>query len=89
MDAIEIPGIGYVMINRIVAVAPANSAPIKRFLKLQPADKLLILTGGRRRRSVIVLDSGHVVVTSIRFQQLLALSTGRLGIPVPHLNGTE
>jgi regulator of extracellular matrix RemA (YlzA/DUF370 family) len=86
MNAIEIPGQGFVMIQRIVAVAPATSTPIKRFLKLQSADKLLLLTGGKRRQSIIVLDSGHVLITSLGFQQLLNLSTGHLGIPNPHLN---
>ena len=62
---IQIGNVGMVLADRIVAVGPVESAPIKRLLAALPLDKIVVLTGGRRRQSVLVLDSGHVVVTAL------------------------
>ena len=62
---IQIGTVGMVLADRIVAVGPVESAPIKRLLAALPLDKIVVLTGGRRRQSVLVLDSGHVVVTAL------------------------
>lgn len=73
MDWINIENQGIVTIDRIVAIAPADSAPIKRLLATLPLSKIISLTGGQRRRSVIVLDSDHVVLTSLSPSQLARL----------------
>ncbi len=69
---IAIGNIGVVQIERVVAVAPVESAPMKRLLAALPLEKIVVLTGGRRRRSVLVLDSGHVVVTALSVAEVEA-----------------
>lgn len=62
--------IGYgnvVNARRIIAVASPESAPIKRVLQMsQDTGKLIDATYGRRTRAVIIMDSGHVVLSAIQ-----------------------
>ncbi len=56
-----------VVADRIVAIVTPNSAPMKR-LKDQAKDdaRLVDATHGRRTRSIIVLDSNHVILSAIQ-----------------------
>lgn len=55
-----------VIATRIVAVINSGSAPVKRMIAEARDDHLLIdATGGKPKRSVIITDSGHVVLSSI------------------------
>ncbi len=53
--------------NRLVAIVSPESAPIKRVIR-EAEDKGLLInaTYGRRTRAVIVMDSGHIVLSSIQ-----------------------
>ncbi len=56
-----------VMANRVLAILNPKSAPIKKIKDEAKANNLLIdATEGRRTRSVIVLDSNHVVLSSVQ-----------------------
>jgi regulator of extracellular matrix RemA (YlzA/DUF370 family) len=61
---------GIVPTERIVTVGRVESAAMKRLLSITPPTHILILTGGKRRRSVIVLDSGHLVVTTLTVAEI-------------------
>lgn len=63
--------VGLVEMNRIVAVGRADSAPMQRLIQQTAADRIVMLTGGRRRQSVLVLDSGHLVITAVCINELL------------------
>lgn len=53
--------------NRIISVISPESAPIKRLIQ-ESKDKgnLIDATYGRRTRAVIVMDSGHLVLTPLQ-----------------------
>ncbi len=56
-----------VVADRIVAIVSPNSAPMKRLKDEAKKDKRLIdATHGRRTRSIIVMDSNHVVLSAIQ-----------------------
>lgn len=56
-----------VVASRIVAILVPGSAPIKRLREsARDVHKLIDATQGRRTRSVIVLDSGHVILSAIQ-----------------------
>lgn len=57
--------------NRAVAVVSPDSAPIKRLIR-EAEDKgvLVNATYGRRTRSVVVMDSGHVILSAIMPEKL-------------------
>lgn len=57
------------MINaqRVVSIVSPESAPIKRVMREAEDKKILInATYGRRTRAVIIMDSGHVVLSSLQ-----------------------
>ena len=53
--------------GRIIAVVKPESSPIKRIIQDARESGMLIgATYGRRTRAVIVMDSGHVVLSAIQ-----------------------
>lgn len=66
---LQVGELGLVAGGRVVAVGPAESAAMLRLLRVVTADRIVVLTGGRRRRTVLVLDSGHLVVTAMSLDE--------------------
>jgi regulator of extracellular matrix RemA (YlzA/DUF370 family) len=55
-----------IAINKVVAIAHPNSAPVKRMVQEGKAEGLVVdLTSGRKTKAVIVMDSGHLVLAAI------------------------
>ena len=53
--------------NRIVAIVSPESAPIKRIVQeARDNERLIDATYGRRTRAVLVMDSDHVVLSSVQ-----------------------
>lgn len=61
--------IGYgnmVSSDRIVTIVSPESAPIKRLIQEARDDgKAIDATYGRKTRAVIVMDSGHIILSSL------------------------
>ena len=56
-----------VNVTKVLAIATPNSAPIKRLVAAARADgELIDLCSGKACRSVIVLETDHVVLSSHR-----------------------
>jgi regulator of extracellular matrix RemA (YlzA/DUF370 family) len=54
---------GVIAVNRIIAIASPNSAPIKRVVNRAREEGLVInMTYGWKIEAVIFLDSGHIVL---------------------------
>ena len=58
-----------VVAERVVAIVSPSSSPMKR-LKDEARDERLLVdaTQGRRTRSIIVMDSNHIVLSAIQFE---------------------
>ena len=53
--------------ERIIAIVPPESAPIKRRIQENRDNPLLIdATAGRRTRSVIFMDDGHFILSALQ-----------------------
>jgi regulator of extracellular matrix RemA (YlzA/DUF370 family) len=60
-----------VVAQRVVAIVSPNSTPMKRLKNEAKDEKRLIdATYGRRTRSIIVLDSNHVVLSAIQAETI-------------------
>jgi len=60
-----------VVAERVVAIVSPNSAPMKRLKDEARTDNRLIdATHGRRTRSIIVLDSNHIVLSAIQAETI-------------------
>ena len=58
---------GTVVAGRVVAIVSPSSAPMKRLKDEARKDKRLIdATHGRRTRSIIIMDSNHIVLSAIQ-----------------------
>ena len=56
-----------VKVNRILAVVNPGSSPIRKLKDEARREKKLIdVTEGRRTRAIILLDSGHLVLSSVQ-----------------------
>ncbi|MHB1415846.1 MAG: DUF370 domain-containing protein [Chloroflexota bacterium] len=68
--AVELVHIGFgniVALNRALAIMSPDSAPIKRLIQeARDRNTLIDLTYGRKTKSVIVLDSGHLVLAALQ-----------------------
>ena len=76
MNAIAI-GLGnFVAADRIIAIVNPESAPVKRMVS-EAKDKGTAIdsTFGRRTRSVIVMDSGQIVLSPIQPQTIIERNT--------------
>ena len=53
--------------DRIITIVSPESAPIKRMVQEAKDNKTAIdATYGRRTRAVIIMDSGHVVLSAVQ-----------------------
>lgn len=60
-----------VVADRVVAIVSPNSAPMKRLKDEAKSERRLIdATQGRRTRSIIVMDSNHVVLSAIQAETI-------------------
>ncbi|GBC63839.1 DUF370 domain-containing protein [Desulfonema ishimotonii] len=60
-----------VVADRVVAIVSPNSAPMKRLKDEAKEDRRLVdATHGRRTRSIIIMDSNHVVLSAIQAETI-------------------
>ncbi len=60
-----------VSVNRIVAIAAPDSAPIKRLVQdAKEDDRVIDVSCGRRTRAVIITDSDHVILSAIQAETI-------------------
>ncbi len=69
MSSRALLNIGYgnfVMASRVITIVSPSAAPMKKLRDLaSQTNKLVDATHGRRTRSIIVMDSDHVVLSAI------------------------
>jgi hypothetical protein len=70
----DLLNIGYantVQISRIVAILVPGSSPIRRFKEEKKKEgKLVDVTHGRKCRSLVLTDSGHLFLSSVQVDTL-------------------
>jgi regulator of extracellular matrix RemA (YlzA/DUF370 family) len=74
-----------VKINRILAVVNPGSSPIRKLKEeARQVHRLIDVTEGRRTRGIVILDSGHLVLSSVQpetiNQRLAALDREQTGL---------
>ena len=79
MDPVHVGFGGIVAANRILAILDPNSQPVKRMVRNAKKEGMAIdMTYGRKTRTVIILDTGHIITAAIQPETIV----GRLGQPV-------
>lgn len=76
----KLVNIGYgnmVSANRIISVVSPESAPIKRLVQeARDSGRAIDATFGRKTRAVLIMDSGHIVLSSLITDTLAARING-------------
>ena len=66
---LELVHIGFnniIVMNRVIAIASPNSAPTKRVIhEARSKGSLIDMTNGRRTKTVIITDSGHIILAAL------------------------
>lgn len=66
--------VGYgnmVAVERIIAIASPESAPIKRLIQdSKDAGRVIDVTCGRKTRAVVITDSDHVILSMLQAETL-------------------
>ncbi|MBW2659958.1 MAG: DUF370 domain-containing protein [Deltaproteobacteria bacterium] len=70
-----------VMVSRIIAVINTGSSPARKLKEVaRKSGKLVDVTEGRRTRSILVMDSNHIILSSVQpdtiNQRMQALQPG-------------
>lgn len=67
---VNLVNVGYgniIAVNRIISIVGSESAPIKRIIQdAKEAKKLIDASFGKKTRSVIIMDSGHVILSAVQ-----------------------
>lgn len=67
MQLINIGFGNIVSADRIISIVSPESAPIKRIVQEAKDTKMVIdATYGRRTRAVIIMDSGHIILSCVQ-----------------------
>jgi len=86
MDLINIGYGNMISAQRLIAAVSPDSAPIKRMVSEARERSMLIdATFGRKTRTVLIMDSDHVVLSGIPMEKLAP----RLGIDPAELTEEE
>ncbi len=60
-----------VMASRVIAVVNPKSSPMKKLKdEAKNASKLIDATEGRRTRAILIMDSSHVILSSVQTETL-------------------
>ena len=77
MQLINIGFGNIVSANRIIAIVSPESAPIKRIVQeAKENGNAVDATYGRRTRAVLIMDSGHVVLSAIQPETIASRAEG-------------
>ncbi|MGB3905672.1 MAG: extracellular matrix/biofilm biosynthesis regulator RemA family protein [Anaerolineae bacterium] len=78
MDPVHVGFGGIVAANRILAILDPNSQPVRRMVHRAKKEAMAIdMTYGRKTRTVIILDTGHVITAAVQPETIV----GRLRQP--------
>lgn len=73
MDLINVGYDSVVNADKVLAVLNPDSAPIKRAIQeARDAGRLIDASYGRKTRSVLVLESGHLLLSGIQSETIAA-----------------
>ena len=63
--------------DKVVALVSFDSAPSKRLVQdSKDSGRAIDCTGGKKTRSVVIMNSGHVVLSSLESEKLAARVSG-------------
>jgi regulator of extracellular matrix RemA (YlzA/DUF370 family) len=73
MEPVHVGFGGIVAANRILAILDPNSQPVRRMVRRAKKGGMAIdMTYGRKTRTVIVLDTGHIITAAVQPETIVS-----------------
>ena len=73
MQLINIGFGNIILAERIIAIISPDSAPVKRMIQESKDNgKIIDATCGRKTRAVIIMDSGHIILSAVQPETVAA-----------------
>ena len=73
MDFVNIGFGNIVSSKRIISIVSLDSAPLKRIVQEAKDEKKAIdATFGRRTRAVLIMDSGHIILSAVQPETIVS-----------------
>lgn len=72
MQLINIGFGNIVVAERIVGIISPESAPVKRLLQNTKDNEVIDATYGRKTRSILIMDSGHLIMAAVQPETIAA-----------------
>ena len=67
MQLINIGFGNIILAERIIAIISPDSAPVKRMIQESKDNgKIIDATCGRKTRAVVIMDSGHIILSAVQ-----------------------
>ena len=67
--------------ERVLAVVRPDAAPVKRMIAKAKSDSLIIdATQGRKTKSVLVLDEGHLMLSAVQSETILRRTQANIAV---------
>lgn len=64
--------------QRLISIVGPDSAPVKRMIQeAREAGNLIDATYGRRTRAVLIMDSGHIILSALQPETVSARMGGK------------
>ena len=80
-DGMKLINIGFgsmVSAGRVLAIISPESAPVRRIIQeSRESGTLIDATFGRRTRAVIIMDSGHVILSGLQTETVAGRMSGK------------
>lgn len=67
---------GAINAERVVAIAPAKSAPVRRLLEAAGRGRVIDMTYGYPRQAIILFDNGYIAIVSRTVEELARALAG-------------
>jgi len=72
MEPVHVGFGGIVAANRILAILDPNSQPVRRMVRRAKKEgRAIDMTYGRKTRTVIVLDTDHIIMAAVQPETIL------------------
>lgn len=81
-DFVHIGFGNFLAMDRAIAIVSPNSAPTKRLvLEAKKNGHVIDLTSGRKTKTALIMDTGHIVLAAIGSETIIGRVATRTGVP--------
>lgn len=79
VDLVHVGFGNFLAMNRVLSIVSLDSAPIRRLvLEAKKDGQVIDLTNGRKTKTALIMDTGHIVLSAIGPDTIVGRITGKI-----------